>query len=112
MPVWLTWIVLGLVAGILAKLIIPGNPAGCIVTILLGIAGAFVGGVAWRAAWHCRGSRRRLEHTEYSYRDLWCHRAAGNLSVYCRPKVLSKWVLAALTGGPGPAFFIWFPAAR
>ncbi|MCH2118209.1 MAG: GlsB/YeaQ/YmgE family stress response membrane protein [Pirellulales bacterium] len=44
MPVWLTWIVLGLVAGILAKLIIPGNPAGCIVTILLGIAGAFVGG--------------------------------------------------------------------
>ena len=41
---WLTWIVLGLVAGILAKLIIPGGPAGCIVTILLGIAGAFVGG--------------------------------------------------------------------
>ena len=45
MPGWLTWILLGLVAGILAKFIIPGNdPAGCIITILLGIAGAFVGG--------------------------------------------------------------------
>lgn len=39
------WIVLGLVAGILAKLIMPGNdPGGLIITILLGIAGALVGG--------------------------------------------------------------------
>jgi uncharacterized membrane protein YeaQ/YmgE (transglycosylase-associated protein family) len=48
MPGWLTWILLGLVAGILAKFIVPGNPAGCIVTVLLGIAGAFVG--AWIGA--------------------------------------------------------------
>jgi uncharacterized membrane protein YeaQ/YmgE (transglycosylase-associated protein family) len=41
----LSWIVLGLIAGILAKLIMPGkDPGGFIVTILLGIAGAFVGG--------------------------------------------------------------------
>ena len=39
------WIVLGLVAGILGKMILPGkDPGGWIFTILLGIAGAFVGG--------------------------------------------------------------------
>ncbi len=41
----IAWIVIGLVAGALAKLIMPGDdPGGIIVTILLGIAGAFVGG--------------------------------------------------------------------
>ena len=42
---WLAWIVFGLIAGVVAKLIMPGNdPGGFIVTILIGIAGAFVGG--------------------------------------------------------------------
>ncbi|MEM7209124.1 MAG: GlsB/YeaQ/YmgE family stress response membrane protein [Pseudomonadota bacterium] len=41
----LSWIILGLIAGVLAKWIMPGkDPGGFIVTILLGIAGAFVGG--------------------------------------------------------------------
>ncbi|MCA9416623.1 MAG: GlsB/YeaQ/YmgE family stress response membrane protein [Candidatus Omnitrophica bacterium] len=41
----LSWIVFGLIAGALAKLIMPGkDPGGIIVTILLGIAGAIVGG--------------------------------------------------------------------
>jgi uncharacterized membrane protein YeaQ/YmgE (transglycosylase-associated protein family) len=40
-----SWIILGLVAGILAKLIMPGrDPGGLIITILLGIGGALVGG--------------------------------------------------------------------
>ena len=41
----LSWILLGLIAGILGKIIMPGkDPGGFIITILLGIAGAFVGG--------------------------------------------------------------------
>jgi len=41
----LAWIVVGLIAGMLGKLIMPGDdPGGIIVTILIGIVGAFVGG--------------------------------------------------------------------
>ena len=41
----LSWILMGLVVGVLAKFIMPGDdPGGLIVTILIGIAGAFVGG--------------------------------------------------------------------
>jgi uncharacterized membrane protein YeaQ/YmgE (transglycosylase-associated protein family) len=41
----LSWIALGLVAGLLARLLMPGkSSAGLIITILLGIAGALVGG--------------------------------------------------------------------
>ena len=41
----LTWIVFGLVVGVVAKFLMPGSdPGGLIVTILLGIAGAVVGG--------------------------------------------------------------------
>ena len=39
------WIVFGLIVGIVAKFLMPGrDPGGFIVTILLGIAGAVVGG--------------------------------------------------------------------
>jgi uncharacterized membrane protein YeaQ/YmgE (transglycosylase-associated protein family) len=39
------WIIIGLIAGALAKFIMPGDdPGGFIITILLGIAGAIVGG--------------------------------------------------------------------
>lgn len=41
----LSWIVLGLIVGLLAKWIMPGpDPGGLLITILIGIAGAFVGG--------------------------------------------------------------------
>ncbi len=41
----LSWIVMGLIVGVLAKFIMPGkDPGGFIVTTLIGIAGAFVGG--------------------------------------------------------------------
>ena len=39
------WLLFGLVVGAIAKFLMPGNdPGGWIVTILLGIAGSFVGG--------------------------------------------------------------------
>ena len=41
----LGWIVFGLIAGVIAKAIMPGrDPGGCIVTILIGIVGSFLGG--------------------------------------------------------------------
>ena len=46
MPLWLYWILLGLIAGSLAKWILPGrDPAGCLFTIFLGIIGALLGGL-------------------------------------------------------------------
>jgi uncharacterized membrane protein YeaQ/YmgE (transglycosylase-associated protein family) len=45
----LMWILFGLVVGIIAKLLTPGrDPSGFIVTVLLGIAGALVGGFLGR----------------------------------------------------------------
>ena len=42
---WLSWIVLGAIAGVLAKWILPGeDPGGIFVTILIGIVGGLLGG--------------------------------------------------------------------
>lgn len=51
------WIVFGLVVGIVAKFFMPGkDPGGFIVTILLGVAGALVGGFLGRAlGWYGPG---------------------------------------------------------
>lgn len=41
----LAWIVFGLIAGAIAKFVMPGkDPGGIIITMLIGIAGALVGG--------------------------------------------------------------------
>jgi uncharacterized membrane protein YeaQ/YmgE (transglycosylase-associated protein family) len=41
-------IVVGLIAGAAARLLVPGrDPIGCLGTILLGVAGSFVGGFVW-----------------------------------------------------------------
>jgi len=46
----LAWIVFGLIAGLLAKFLMPGpDPGGWIITILLGVAGALVGGFIGQA---------------------------------------------------------------
>ena len=43
-------LIIGLVIGAIAKLLMPGkDPGGCIITMLLGIAGAFVAGYIGRA---------------------------------------------------------------
>lgn len=47
----LAWIVIGLIAGLIAKAIMPGkDPGGFIVTTLLGIVGAVLGGWVGQAA--------------------------------------------------------------
>jgi len=53
----LTWILFGLVVGIIAKLLMPGrDPGGFIVTILLGIAGALLGGfIGQSLGWYREG---------------------------------------------------------
>ncbi|RJQ53300.1 MAG: GlsB/YeaQ/YmgE family stress response membrane protein [Actinobacteria bacterium] len=41
----LAWIVIGLIAGALARLVLPGDqPGGCVMTMVVGIIGALIGG--------------------------------------------------------------------
>jgi uncharacterized membrane protein YeaQ/YmgE (transglycosylase-associated protein family) len=50
---WLAWIVVGLIAGFLAKLAMPGTenePGGWLGTMVLGILGAVLGGWIWNIA--------------------------------------------------------------
>lgn len=49
----LGWIVMGLLAGWLAKWLLPGRqPSGCLVTMIIGIAGAAIGGwIAVQLGW-------------------------------------------------------------
>jgi uncharacterized membrane protein YeaQ/YmgE (transglycosylase-associated protein family) len=48
---FLSWIIIGLIAGLIAKAIMPGkDPGGFIVTTLLGIVGAVIGGWIGSAA--------------------------------------------------------------
>jgi uncharacterized membrane protein YeaQ/YmgE (transglycosylase-associated protein family) len=47
-----SWIVVGLIAGALARLIMPGrDPMGIVATIVLGIIGSLVGGFVSMAIW-------------------------------------------------------------
>jgi uncharacterized membrane protein YeaQ/YmgE (transglycosylase-associated protein family) len=42
---FIVWLVFGLIVGIIAKLLMPGkDPGGFIITILIGVAGSFIGG--------------------------------------------------------------------
>ena len=51
------WIIFGLIAGIVAKLLTPGrDPGGFIVTTLIGIVGALIGGYIGRGlGWYQEG---------------------------------------------------------
>ncbi|MGE0179590.1 MAG: GlsB/YeaQ/YmgE family stress response membrane protein [Sphingomonas sp.] len=54
---WLGWIIIGLIAGAIAKAVVPGrDPGGCLVTMLLGIGGAVVAGfVGQQLGWYSTG---------------------------------------------------------
>jgi len=51
------WIIIGGIAGLIAKLLMPGrDPGGCIITILLGIAGALIAGwIGHAIGWYRTG---------------------------------------------------------
>lgn len=53
----LGWILIGLVAGAIAKFLMPGrDPGGCIVTILIGVAGAVLAGFLGQSlGWYSPG---------------------------------------------------------
>lgn len=54
----ISWLVFGFVAGVIAKFLFPGkDPGGCVITSLLGIGGAFVGGYIARRLDILGGSR-------------------------------------------------------
>ncbi len=41
---WLSWIIVGLLGGLLGKLLVPGkDPGGCFLTIIIGIVGGIIG---------------------------------------------------------------------
>lgn len=49
----ISWIVLGLIVGVLAKWLLPGkDPGGIIVTMLIGIVGALLGGFIGRTVFN------------------------------------------------------------
>ena len=54
---WLWWILIGLVAGAIAKAIMPGrDPGGCLIPILLGIGGAVLAGfLGQQLGWYRQG---------------------------------------------------------
>lgn len=54
---WVAWIVIGLIAGAIAKAITPGrDPGGCLITIVLGIGGAVLAGfLGQQLGWYRAG---------------------------------------------------------
>jgi uncharacterized membrane protein YeaQ/YmgE (transglycosylase-associated protein family) len=54
---WIAWIIIGLIAGAIAKAITPGrDPGGCLITIVIGIAGAVLAGfLGQQLGWYRNG---------------------------------------------------------
>ena len=54
---WVAWILVGFIAGLIARAITPGrDPSGCIVTILLGVGGALLAGfLGQQMGWYRQG---------------------------------------------------------
>lgn len=50
---WISLLFVGLLAGVIAKLMLPGrDPGGCIITMVIGLVGALLGGVIFNALGH------------------------------------------------------------
>ena len=76
-------IIIGFVAGLIAKFLHPGNknePSGFILTTLLGIAGAFVATFLWPSDRVVQSWGRCWFHRS----NRWCNRSAGSLGDLCK----------------------------
>ena len=85
-------IIIGFVAGLIAKFLHPGNktePSGFILTTLLGIAGAFLAHVSWPSDRVVQSWGRRWFHRS----NRRCNHSAGSLGDFCkssRPRSLRQ----------------------
>lgn len=69
------WILLGLVAGVIAKILLPGrDPGGLVGTTLIGIVGAFLGG--WIAS---RFLDRTINNADFFDPATWVSAVGGSL---------------------------------
>jgi uncharacterized membrane protein YeaQ/YmgE (transglycosylase-associated protein family) len=53
---WISWIIVGLIAGAIAARVVAGRGFGCIADIVVGVAGALIGGFLLGAVFHMTGS--------------------------------------------------------
>src|SRR5258707_13332555 len=53
---WLSWIIVGLIAGAVAARVVAGRGFGCIADIIVGIAGAIIGGFFFGGVFNVRGA--------------------------------------------------------
>jgi uncharacterized membrane protein YeaQ/YmgE (transglycosylase-associated protein family) len=68
------WIILGLLAGAIAKILLPGrDPGGLVGTTLIGIAGSFIGG------WLCSHFLHRSVQHQFYDTATWISAIAGSL---------------------------------
>ena len=53
---WLAWIIVGLIAGAVAARVVAGRGFGCVADIIVGVAGAIIGGYLLGAVFHMSGT--------------------------------------------------------
>ena len=53
---WISWIIVGLIAGAIAARVVAGRGFGCIADIVVGVAGALIGGFLLGAIFHLTGT--------------------------------------------------------
>ncbi|GAC1647988.1 MAG: hypothetical protein PVS2B1_03770 [Candidatus Dormibacteraceae bacterium] len=53
---WIAWIIVGLIAGAIAARVVAGRGFGCLADIVVGVAGALIGGFLLGAVFHITGT--------------------------------------------------------